>query len=110
MDSSSKKCPYCSKVNGSNILKCECGYEFISQEAKINYTHYSRTIDYSITNIIIFILYIIGVLGIVAGIMSFFIIKTEWAFGVQIIIGSIMMIGLAEFLTIMIRIEENTRK
>lgn len=110
MDSSSKKCPYCGKVNGSNILKCECGYEFNYQETKINYTHNKNTIDYSITNIIIFILYSIGVLGIVAGIMSFFINKTEWAFGVQIIIGSIMMIGLAEFLKIMIRIEENTRK
>jgi hypothetical protein len=67
-------------------------------------------IDYSTTNIIIFIFYLLGVLGIVAGVVGFFIEKKEWAIGIEIMISSILLIGMAEFLKIMVRIEQNTRK
>jgi len=113
-----KKCPFCGKENDINAIKCSCGYYFdkskyveTSSESATNqtkiYKNSSRG-NFIIANITIIVFYIIGLISIIAGFVTWN--NGDKIIGLSSIGTALVIIAFAEIIKILLSIEKNTRK
>ncbi len=124
------KCPNCGRMNPNASEKCICGYYFdktkYSEKSDIEYRgrdYHSNNTEYPFLKSIIVIFYSLGCILVVLGLgilFSYFtkenkeeftisLISGHWLTGFILILSGLFQLGFAEFLKIMIKIENNTR-
>ena len=114
-----KKCPFCGEKNDISTIKCTCGYYFDkskyvepSSESGINktktYKNRSQDNSFTIANIIIIVFFIIGLISIIAGFITWN--NGNKIIGLSLIGAALVIIALAEIIEILLSIEKNTKK
>lgn len=124
------KCPNCGRLNQVGADKCFCGYYFNVLKYKEGERFEDKTpnhnvskMEYPFLNAIIIIFYIVGCSLILVGIGILFtyfthqnkeefaisVITGHWISGLSMILAGLFQLGFAEFLKVVIKIENNTR-